>query len=162
MHYVHYVHNVSPKHGIVLNTCNDFIRSIFVWRHVSGKITSGVAMRGDSGVAGEGRVVGEPKFHSWGKCTMKVATKPTNSWPFRVIIELCDSGSWIMKVDILASHSFAITLFHVYIMCTHWRGCTHTLVYCAGVTNAHSHTNWLPRWLGSRWLWSHGVDWEVP
>ena len=27
-------------------------------------------MRGDSGVAGEGRVAGMPKFHSWGKCTM--------------------------------------------------------------------------------------------
>ena len=27
-------------------------------------------MRGDSGVAGEGRVDGVPKFHSWGKCTM--------------------------------------------------------------------------------------------
>ena len=27
-------------------------------------------MRGDSGVAGEGRVVGMPKFYSWGKCTM--------------------------------------------------------------------------------------------
>ena len=27
-------------------------------------------MRGDSGVAGEGRVVGIPKFHSWGMCTM--------------------------------------------------------------------------------------------
>ena len=26
-------------------------------------------MRGDSGVAGEGRVVDIPKFHSWGKCT---------------------------------------------------------------------------------------------
>ena len=26
-----------------------------------------VAVRGDSGVAGEGRVVGIPKFHSWGK-----------------------------------------------------------------------------------------------
>ena len=25
---------------------------------------------GVSGVAGEGRVVGVPKFHSWGKCTM--------------------------------------------------------------------------------------------
>ena len=24
-------------------------------------------MRGDGGVAGEGRVVGIPKFHSWGK-----------------------------------------------------------------------------------------------
>ena len=27
-------------------------------------------MRGDSGVAGEGRVVGTPKFYSWSKCTM--------------------------------------------------------------------------------------------
>ena len=34
-------------------------------------------MRGDSGVAGEGRVVGVPKFHSWGKCTMPL----TNIWP---------------------------------------------------------------------------------
>ena len=27
-------------------------------------------MRCEGGVAGEGRVVGIPKFHSWGKCTM--------------------------------------------------------------------------------------------
>ena len=27
-------------------------------------------MRVDSGVADEGKVVGIPKFHSWGKCTM--------------------------------------------------------------------------------------------
>ena len=27
-------------------------------------------MRGKGGVAGEGRVVGVPKFYSWGKCTM--------------------------------------------------------------------------------------------
>ena len=26
--------------------------------------------RGDGGVAGEGTIVGVPKFHSWGKCTM--------------------------------------------------------------------------------------------
>ena len=31
-------------------------------------------MRGDDGVAGEGRVLGVPKFHSWGNCTM-----PSNS-----------------------------------------------------------------------------------
>ena len=35
--------------------------------HVSA---SGVAMRGDGGVASEGRVVGVPKFHSRGKCTV--------------------------------------------------------------------------------------------
>ena len=27
-------------------------------------------MRGDSGVAGEGRIAGIPKFHSWGEYTM--------------------------------------------------------------------------------------------
>ena len=32
-------------------------------------------MRGDGGVAGEGRVVGVPKFHSWGKCTMPLANE---------------------------------------------------------------------------------------
>ena len=33
-------------------------------------------MRGDGGVAGEGRVVGPPKFHSWGKCTMPYTPSP--------------------------------------------------------------------------------------
>ena len=31
-------------------------------------------MTGEGGVAGEGRVVGVPKFHSWGKCTMPLMT----------------------------------------------------------------------------------------
>ena len=34
---------------------------------------------GDSGVAGEGRVVGVPKFHSWGKCTMPL-TNINSDW----------------------------------------------------------------------------------
>ena len=36
-------------------------------------------MRGDSGVAGEGRVVGVPKFHSWGKCIM-LLTNINSNW----------------------------------------------------------------------------------
>ena len=36
-------------------------------------------MRGDSGVAGEGRVVGVPEFHSWGKCTMTL-TNINSDW----------------------------------------------------------------------------------
>ena len=36
-------------------------------------------MRGDGGVAGEGRVVGEPKFHSRGKCTMTL-TNINSDW----------------------------------------------------------------------------------
>ena len=38
--------------------------------HVRGKIALGVAVRDEGGVAGEGSVVGLPKFHSWDKCTM--------------------------------------------------------------------------------------------
>ena len=69
---MHYVRNISPKHGSTLNTrSNDFICR-YIERMTSRKreIASGVTMRGDSGVAGEGRIVGVPKFHSWGKCTM--------------------------------------------------------------------------------------------
>ena len=36
-------------------------------------------MRGDSGVAGEGRVVGIPKLHSWGKYTMPL-TNINSDW----------------------------------------------------------------------------------
>ena len=36
-------------------------------------------MRGDSGVAGEGRVVGIPKFYSWSKCTMPL-TNINSDW----------------------------------------------------------------------------------
>ena len=36
-----------------------------VGHHIRGKLLSGVAVRGEGGVAGEGRVVGVPKFHSW-------------------------------------------------------------------------------------------------
>ena len=37
-------------------------------------------MRGDGGVAGEGRIVGVPKFHSWGRCTMPL-TNIDSDWP---------------------------------------------------------------------------------
>ena len=36
-------------------------------------------MRGEGGVAGEGRVVGVPKFHSWDKCTMPL-TNINSDW----------------------------------------------------------------------------------
>ena len=36
-------------------------------------------MRGDSGVAGEGRVASIPKFLSWGKCTMSL-TNINSDW----------------------------------------------------------------------------------
>ena len=45
-------------------------------------------MRGDSGVAGEGRVVSVPKFHSWGKCTMSL-TNINSGWTSNASSGLC-------------------------------------------------------------------------
>ena len=45
-------------------------------------------MRGDGGVAGEGRVVGVPKFHSWDKCTMPL-TNIYSNWMSNASSGLC-------------------------------------------------------------------------
>ena len=45
-------------------------------------------MKGDSGVAGEGRVVGIPKFYSWGKCTMPL-TNINSDWMSNASSGLC-------------------------------------------------------------------------
>ena len=37
---------------------------------MSRKLSGGTAVRGESGVAGEGKLVSVPKFDSLGKCTM--------------------------------------------------------------------------------------------
>ena len=45
-------------------------------------------MRGDGGVASEGRVVGVQKFHSWGKYTMPL-TNINSDWMSNVSSGLC-------------------------------------------------------------------------
>ena len=45
-------------------------------------------MRGDSGIAGEGRVAGIPKFHSWGKYTMPL-TNVNSDWMSNASAGLC-------------------------------------------------------------------------
>ena len=45
-------------------------------------------MRGDSGVAGEGRVVGIPKFYSQSKCTMPL-TNINSDWMSNASSGLC-------------------------------------------------------------------------
>ena len=52
---------------------------MYVERVTSRKRKKGVAERGDSGVAGERRVVGIPKFHSWDKYTMQL-TNINSDW----------------------------------------------------------------------------------
>ena len=45
-------------------------------------------MRGDRGVAGEGRVVGMPKFYSWSKWTMPL-TNINSDWMSNASSGLC-------------------------------------------------------------------------
>ena len=45
-------------------------------------------MRGEDGVAGEGRVVGVPKLQSWGKCTMPL-TNVNSDWMPNASSGLC-------------------------------------------------------------------------
>ena len=60
-------------------------------------------MRGDSGVAGEGRVVGVPKFHSWGKCTMPL-TNINSDW-----MSNASSGLRIILVILRGSFTWGVT-----------------------------------------------------
>ena len=46
---------------------------------MSGEITSGATVRGEGGVAGEEKLVGTPKFHSWGNYTMPL-TNVQSDW----------------------------------------------------------------------------------
>ena len=43
------------------------------------KIPNGAAVRGEDGVAGEGKLVDAPKFHSWAKCTV-ILTNIQSDW----------------------------------------------------------------------------------
>ena len=61
-------------------------------------------MRDDSGVAGEGRVVGLPKFHSWGKCTMPL-TNINSDW-----MSNASSGLRIILLFIYLRGSFKLHL----------------------------------------------------
>ena len=45
-------------------------------------------MKGEGGVAGEGSVVGVPKFHSWDKCTMPL-TNINSDWMSNASSGLC-------------------------------------------------------------------------
>ena len=67
---------ISLKRSCAFNAGNNNFKGRYVTSR-GGKIPSGVAVRGDGGVAGEGRiVVGVPKLHSWGKCTMPLMGCP--------------------------------------------------------------------------------------
>ena len=69
-------------------------------------------MRGEGGVAGEGRVVGVPKFHSWGKCTMPL-TNINSNWMSNASSGLCINLGYIilyMRVLYFASFGCNVTV----------------------------------------------------
>ena len=86
-------------------------------------------MRGDGGVAGEGRIVGVPKIHSWGKCTM-----PSNiPSPFCRVIEFSRHSAWY-----LCSHSVYNNLKVLcHFLCVSFRWSLRLLVDCAFIPKQH-------------------------
>ena len=79
-------------------------------------------MRGDSGVAGEGRVVGVPKFHSWGKCTMPLTN--INSDLFNASSGLC-----IILVILYYTGPLSCILWYNVMWCNVSWGVTYILHY---------------------------------
>ena len=86
-------------------------------------------MRGDCGVAGEGRLVGVPKFHSWGKCTL-----PSTAQRLPLT---CDYISYITRI--LGSPKFAWKLDK-----NHWQ-----VINSANIKNAAGK---LPRLYSLEWM----------
>ena len=58
------------------------------------KIPSGAAVRGECGVAGEGKLAGVPKFHPWCKCTMPLMNIQSD-W-----MSDASSGQWIIYIKL--------------------------------------------------------------
>ena len=77
-------------------------------------------MRGESGVAGEGRVVGVPKFHSWGKCTMPL-TNINSDWMSNASSGLCINLHYLYyagPLSCILGCNNTFTLLHVPF--SHW------------------------------------------
>ena len=92
-------------------------------------------MRGDSGVAGEGRVVGVPKFHSWSKCIMPL-TNINSDWMSNASFGLWIILGYIIYAGPLSSDSGRLTFLKGTARSQEW------LVLRA--TNAHQT---MSRWL---------------
>ena len=67
-------------------------------------------MSGESGIAGEGRVVGVPKFHSLGKCIMPI-TNINSDWMSNASSGLCINLHYIIYAGpLIASWGVNITV----------------------------------------------------
>ena len=56
-------------------------------------------MRGKGAIAGEGRVVGVPKFQSWNKCTMAL-TNINSNWMSNASSGLCINLHYLFMLSI--------------------------------------------------------------
>ena len=85
-----YARIINPKHSSMLSTHRWFYTYKYIGRVTSckRKIASRVTVKGEGGVAGEGRVVGVPKFHSRDKCTMPL-TNINSDWMSNAPSGLC-------------------------------------------------------------------------
>ena len=63
---------------------------------------------GEGGVAGEGKVVGVPKFHFWGKCTMPL-TKINSDWMSNASSGLCINFSYYFSTRVISFASLGVT-----------------------------------------------------
>ena len=103
-------------------------------------------MRGDSGVADEGRVVGVSKFHSWGKCIMPL-TNINSDWMSNASSGLC----------IILLYCYIILLYYIilyYIILYYLRGSFKlhlggVITSMQGRAFAHLQYKWLKRYM---WL----------
>ena len=62
-------------------------------------------MRGEGSVAGEGGVVGVPKFHSWDKCTMPLTNINLN-WMSNASSGLCINLCYLYNIIITIVRSY--------------------------------------------------------
>ena len=69
-------------------------------------------MRGEGGVAGEGRVVGVPTFHFWGKCTMPL-TNVNSDWMSNASSGLCIILHYIILRWSFISHLGGYVIYYV-------------------------------------------------
>ena len=116
---------INQKHGSMLNTRSNELGILNVRRQKSGKIASGVSVRVEGGVAGEGRAVCVPKFHSWGKRTMPL-TNINSDWMSNASSGLCINLfiyagplSCILGCNNCPLNLFAL-LFYICMHTTHW------------------------------------------
>ena len=99
---------ISPKRCSALNTCgNDFIHRYIerVTSHKRKKLLQESLWGVTGGVAGEGCVVGVPKFHFWEKCIMPL-TNINSDWMSNASSGLCIiilSGSFISHLSKVVS-----------------------------------------------------------